>query len=167
MVDNLAVGLVEAAREVLLREGKADGVADAHAEGTSSHLDAVGDEVLGVTGGHGIPLAEVLEVVVLRDREEKGTRRWGVKVSLGRVLRGCGNNAESRLAGGPCSLIGDRFFAEIGAPGRWSPRATRRVDGIRGAGSIVASVAVNRGRRSPLENRASRGDSDRINPRRH
>merc|ERR1712100_968491 len=64
VVDDLAVGLVEAAREVLLGHGEADGVADAHTEGTGGDLNAVGDEVLGVTGGHGVPLAEVLEVVV-------------------------------------------------------------------------------------------------------
>eukprot|EP00982_Pelagococcus_subviridis_P002992 23048-Pelagococcus_subviridis.AAC.3 len=78
VVHDGAVRLVEARREVLLRRGEADGVADAHAERAGRDLDAVRDEVLGVTGGHGIPLAEVLEVVVLRvgrgARGEEGER---------------------------------------------------------------------------------------------
>ena len=79
VVDDLAVGLVEAAREVLLRRGEADGVADAHTEGTGGHLDAVGDEVLGVTGGDGIPLAEVLEVIVLWKEGRRGAG-WSAPV---------------------------------------------------------------------------------------
>mmetsp|Transcript_9225 Transcript_9225/g.37722 ORF Transcript_9225/g.37722 Transcript_9225/m.37722 type:complete len:328 (-) Transcript_9225:30-1013(-) len=86
VVDDLAVGLVEAAREVLLGHGEADGVADAHTEGTGGDLNAVGDEVLGVTGGHGVPLAEVLEVVV-RDGGVAGEVHEGV-VEHAAVARG-------------------------------------------------------------------------------
>ena len=66
VVDNLAVRLVEATGEVLFDHGQTDGVANTHTERTRGDFDALGDEVLRVTRGLGLPLTELLDVFNLR-----------------------------------------------------------------------------------------------------
>lgn len=65
MVDQLSVGLVEAGSQVRLGGGQAHGVGNALAQGAGGHLHALGQEVLGVAGGLGAPLAELLQVLNL------------------------------------------------------------------------------------------------------
>lgn len=70
VVNDLGVGLVEARRQVGLGHGQADGVTDALAQGAGGHLDTVRQEVLGVAGGGGAPLAELLQVVGLQAAQQ-------------------------------------------------------------------------------------------------
>ena len=66
VVDDFAVRLVEATGKVLLNHGETDGVTDTHTERTGGDFDTVGDEVLRVTRGLGVPLAELLQVFNLK-----------------------------------------------------------------------------------------------------
>ena len=59
----LKVRLVEGRGQVPLGHGHADRVRDALSERSGGHLDTGSDEVLGVSRGHRVQLAEVLKVV--------------------------------------------------------------------------------------------------------
>lgn len=59
----LEIGLVEGGGEVPFGDGHPDGVGDALPEGPRGHLHPGGNEVLRVTGGKGVELPEVLQVV--------------------------------------------------------------------------------------------------------
>ena len=66
MIDDFAIRLVESTGEVLLDHRETDGVANTHTERARGDFDAVGDEVLRVTRGLGVPLTELLDVFNLR-----------------------------------------------------------------------------------------------------
>ena len=68
VIDDFAIRLVESTGEVLLDHRETDGVANTHTERARGDFDAVGDEVLRVTRGLGVPLTELLDVFNLRAR---------------------------------------------------------------------------------------------------
>lgn len=63
VVDKLVAGLVEGSGGLTLSHGKTNGVGETLAERASGDLNALGVVGLGVTGGDGVDLAEVLEVI--------------------------------------------------------------------------------------------------------
>lgn len=80
VVHELHAGLVEASGQVLLGEGQAHGIGDALPQGAGGDLHAGGEEVLGVTGGLGAPLAELLQVLdahVVAQQVEQGVLEHG------------------------------------------------------------------------------------------
>ena len=64
VVNQSGIRLVESRRQVLFAQRQTNGVAKTHTERTSGDFDTVRNKVFRVTRGHGVPLSEVLQVVV-------------------------------------------------------------------------------------------------------
>jgi hypothetical protein len=99
VVDEIHTGLIETGSQVFLSKGKTNTVGNSLAEGAGGNLNTLGKEILGVTGGLGSPLTELLEVLnahVIAEQVEERVLEHGAVTS----------REDKAVAVGPFGVLG-------------------------------------------------------------